>query len=152
MSIYYEDEFVTLYQKREGESPEDRKKRLNREKTRRYRARKAGVKTVMQPRPRGYTQTEEHKQKRLQSIRGEGHPRWQGDSISEKGGRARALRMYRDIGPCQSCGDPKAERHHIDANTANNAPSNIAFLCRRCHMKEDGRLYRVTAETPYRGC
>lgn len=31
-------------------------------------------------------------------------------------------------------------RHHRDGNTANNKTENIIFLCRKCHMKEDGRL------------
>ena len=44
----------------------------------------------------------------------------------------------------------RAERHHIDGNTANNKPGNIAFLCRRCHMREDGRLDAVLAN-PYMG-
>lgn len=35
------------------------------------------------------------------------------------------------------------DRHHKDGNPLNNSPSNIAFLCRRCHMREDGRLERV---------
>lgn len=152
MSLYYEDDYVTLYHPIEGESPGDRKRRLARERTRRYRARKAGIETVMQPRPRGYSQSENHKRKRADAIRGELHHSWQGDEVSEKGGRKRALRMYPDVGPCQSCSNPKAERHHIDANTANNDPSNIAILCRRCHMEADGRLARVTNETPYRGC
>lgn len=68
------------------------------------------------------------------------HYNWRGDNVSEKGGRKRALRLYPDIGPCSKCGAAKAERHHRDDNTANNDPSNIAILCRRCHMDEDGRL------------
>ena len=150
MKPYYEDDFVTLYQRIDGESASDRKKRLAREKTRRYRARIAGADVPLQPRPRGYSQSESHKQKRLDAIKGENHPRWAGDAISEKGGRKRALRMYPDIGPCSKCGAENAERHHVDANTANNHPSNIEVLCRRHHMEADGRLDAVIAR-PYKG-
>jgi len=40
----------------------------------------------------------------------------------------------------------KAERHHKDDNTHNNAPENIQALCRKCHMLLDGRLKREAAE------
>jgi hypothetical protein len=55
-------------------------------------------------------------------------------------GRDRARKLYARIGPCERCRNPRAERHHRDGNTLNNRQSNIAILCRRCHMKEDGRL------------
>ena len=71
---------------------------------------------------------------------GERTPRWKGESVSDRGGRSRALRMYPEAGTCSVCGGENAERHHIDENTANNIPENIAFLCRRCHMAGDGRL------------
>lgn len=71
---------------------------------------------------------------------GEKAYQWQGDAVSVRGGRARALRLYRDIGPCVRCGAEPAERHHRDGNTANNAPANIEIICRHCHMEEDGRL------------
>lgn len=72
--------------------------------------------------------------------RGEQHHNWRGDGVSRKGGRKRALRTYVDIGPCVQCGATRAERHHKDDNTANNAPDNIEILCRRCHMMADGRI------------
>ena len=84
------------------------------------------------------------------SIAGDLNPNWLGDSVSARGGRTRALRFYRCIGPCIRCGADKAERHHKDGNTANNEPKNIEALCRRCHMKEDGRLDSVRAR-PGRG-
>ncbi len=86
---------------------------------------------------RGRKQSEQHIQKRIQ--RGENHYRWQGDQISQPGGRSRAERMYPNPGPCVVCGN-KGERHHIDGNTANNLPENVRILCRHCHMEEDGRL------------
>lgn len=145
---YYQDERVTVWA---GETPEDRRRRQSRERTRRYRARKAGVEGVpWQPRPRGYKQSPEHIAKRAAKSRGETHPNWTGDQVSEKGGRKRALKLYPEIGPCQECGAAKSERHHIDGNTANNERANIAILCRRCHMAADGRLASVRAR-PYRG-
>lgn len=75
---------------------------------------------------------------------GEAHYAWQGDAVSEKGGRKRALRLFPEIGHCIKCSAEKAERHHKDGNTANNTPGNIEALCRRCHMEADGRLAEVS--------
>jgi hypothetical protein len=71
---------------------------------------------------------------------GADHPDWLGDAVSERGGRTRAERLFPSIGPCVHCGVARAERHHIDGNTANNDATNIEALCRRCHMLKDGRL------------
>src|SRR3990167_254255 len=93
----------------------------------------------MKPGPKsGYKQTAEHIQKRKRF--GAKHHAWKGEAVSEKGGRTRAQRLYPAIGSCQQCGNQRAERHHRDDNTANNRKSNIAILCRRCHMQSDGRL------------
>lgn len=62
------------------------------------------------------------------------------DSVTVMAGRRRAQRMYPVIGACIRCGAGKAERHHVDGNTLNNRSSNIAVLCRKCHMELDGRL------------
>lgn len=140
MKPYYQDDLVTLYQPHGGESTEDRKKRLARERTRRYRARLAGDDVPLQPRPRGYAQSPEHVAAR--SKFGPEHHAWAGSEVSKKVGRKRALRMYPDIGPCVRCGSPDAERHHIDENTSNNAPENIEALCRACHAAEH-RLRRL---------
>lgn len=110
-------------------------------RSQRSRLRKKGVAIPRKPMPSGYSQSPEHVAKRKRT--GAAHYNWQGDAISEKGGRKRALRLYPDIGPCTACGAENAERHHRDENTANNAPENIAILCRRCHMEEDGRLALV---------
>lgn len=87
---------------------------------------------------KGYKQTPEHIAKRKRF--GEAHPNWKGNDISVRSGRSRALRLYPKVGPCVLCGNARAERHHLDENTANNEPSNIVILCRRCHMSSDGRL------------
>ena len=59
---------------------------------------------------------------------------------TEKTGRSRAERMYPECLPCVVCGSQRSERHHDDGNTLNNEPGNIKWLCRKCHMKRDGRL------------
>lgn len=109
-------------------------------KYQRYRLRKKGIPVPFAPPRSGFKQTPEHVAKRTRS--GEEHYAWQGDAVSEKGGRKRALRAFPAIGPC-ACGEPKAERHHKDGNTANNDPSNIDILCRRCHMEADGRMTKA---------
>lgn len=72
----------------------------------------------------------------------ERHHLWKGDAVAPKGGRARALRWHK-LKACEACGDPNAERHHRNANTADNTEGNIQFLCRRCHMTEDGRIFNM---------
>jgi hypothetical protein len=77
--------------------------------------------------------------------RGEKSIWWKGDAIAERSGRTRALRAFPEKAPCEACGAERSERHHKDGNTKNNAAENVARLCRRCHMTEDGRLGRVRA-------
>ena len=102
--------------------------------------RKRGVQIPkLKPGPKkGYKQSLQHIEKR--KMLGENHPCWKGCFVSIKGGRSRALRLYPKIGSCVICGEKKTERHHIDGNTFNNDLENISILCRKCHMKEDGRL------------
>lgn len=70
------------------------------------------------------------------------HHGWKGDDATMGSKRARARRRYA-LGPCEQCGEPGTDRHHIDGNTGNNASANIAILCRGCHIKLDGRLDRI---------
>lgn len=65
---------------------------------------------------------------------------WKGDLATVAAGYLRARTMYPSK-PCSTCGK-KAEIHHRDGNTLNNEPTNIDFLCRRCHMLADGRMER----------
>lgn len=118
------------------------------ERQARHRARKRGEDVPNIPRATGYKQSPEHVNARKRF--GEDHHAWVGDAISVKGGRKRAERMYPGEHSCDGCGTTPAERHHRDGNTANNSPENISFLCRRCHMREDGRLDAVQ-RNPYMG-
>lgn len=96
----------------------------------------------MKPGPKlGYKQSAEHIEKRKRF--GRKHHAWKGNAVSVKGGRTRALRAFPNIGPCQGCGNQRVERHHKDGNTSNNRASNIIPLCRKCHMRTDGRLEAV---------
>jgi 5-methylcytosine-specific restriction endonuclease McrA len=88
--------------------------------------------------------TPDHLRKIGEAKARERHHLWKGDDVSERSGRSRAQRWFAEKKPCQKCGSTKRpERHHVDGNTANNEPSNIMFLCRRCHMTEDGRINRM---------
>ena len=62
-------------------------------------------------------------------------------------GHKQALKLFPHIGPCAECGNPQAERHHVDDNPLNNDPINIKALCRRCHTIEHGKTFspEVTA-------
>jgi 5-methylcytosine-specific restriction endonuclease McrA len=102
--------------------------------------RRAGVPCRKGGPKRGHRRSDEFKRKSSISKLGPKNPNWKGDAIERGSGRDRARRAYRSIGPCSNCGAPKTERHHIDGNTLNNNPENIAILCRRCHMIADGRL------------
>jgi hypothetical protein len=77
----------------------------------------------------------------IRFIRGHNGHREDADPVQR--GRREAEKRYPIEGLCENgCGRPAADRHHIDGNTANNAPENIRRLCRRCHMKLDGRLHQ----------
>ena len=61
---------------------------------------------------------------------------------ADEAGRREARRLYPDQ-PCEKCG-AIGERHHIDSNRLNNAPSNIEFLCKKhhkaAHRQSDGKV------------
>ena len=77
--------------------------------------------------------------RKVSATRGSDHPAWRGDDAHPVTKRARAQRRYR-LDKCEKCGRPAMDRHHIDGDTGNNDRENILLLCRRCHMKGDGRL------------
>lgn len=60
------------------------------------------------------------------------------------GYRKRAERLY-PLRACVLCGRRAVDRHHQDRDVRNNSEANIVALCRRCHMREDGRLGRFVA-------
>jgi hypothetical protein len=76
---------------------------------------------------------------------GQEHHAWKGDDATQRAGRSRAERAFKNIGPCSDCGAAKSERHHKDENTLNNDPSNIEILCRRCHARRHIDLLRSNA-------
>jgi hypothetical protein len=57
-------------------------------------------------------------------------------------GWAEARRLYPLDGVlCENhCGNPAVDHHHIDGDPHNNAPENVLRVCRRCHMRLDGRV------------
>lgn len=56
-------------------------------------------------------------------------------------GHRRAQVRYPILGVCEQCGEkPAFDRHHKNGDVFDNTRSNLAFLCRRCHMSIDGRL------------
>jgi hypothetical protein len=72
--------------------------------------------------------------------------------VAPRTGRDRARRWYRALTACERCGVAATDRHHKDGDPSHDAPEDIALLCRRCHMEEDGRLGRfVRAGVPTRG-
>jgi hypothetical protein len=71
----------------------------------------------------------------------EQHSQWRGEHATAETKRKRARRWFKDLGTCERCHEkPATDRHHADGNTGNNDRANVRFLCRRCHMVEDGRL------------
>ena len=77
----------------------------------------------------------------------ETHCRWKGDNARDQTKRQRARRMFK-LDYCEDCGQSAHDRHHKDGNPGNNSIENIAILCRRCHMKRDGRLAALKHSYP----
>lgn len=88
------------------------------------------------PLPIGFKHSEESKEKMRLSKMGDKNPRWGGDNVQAQAGRLRAERKFKNI-------PDNCERHHIDGNTLNNDPSNIAIVTRKEHMVSDGRLEKL---------
>lgn len=76
--------------------------------------------------------------------KGAEHYAWKGDAANSVVKRRRAANP-KVWGPCELCGAKGVDRHHKDGNPGNNVPENLQVLCRRCHMKVDGRLGRLAA-------
>lgn len=62
-------------------------------------------------------------------------------STTKQAGREFAVRWFPLPELCERCkAAPPCDRHHVDGNPCNNHPSNVQFLCRRCHQETDGRI------------
>lgn len=81
--------------------------------------------------------------------REKGNPNWKANSINKNTGHIRARRKFHQKENCNFCGKAKAERHHQDGNPMNNNKDNIIWLCRSCHMKEDGRILNIGKRRHY---
>lgn len=92
----------------------------------------------------GYKQSESHKAAIAASL-GPHRGNWKGDIAGQKTGRQGHFVSIRKQSRAKGA---KAENQN--GTTLNNDPSNIRFLCRRCHMTEDGRLEKlvVVAKRP----
>lgn len=84
-------------------------------------------------RARGYRHTQETKEKIRKKL-------FKGESVKKKTGNHRAYFQFQLPSRCELCDNPAHDRHHKDGNTLNNDPSNIQFLCVKCHMALDGRM------------
>jgi hypothetical protein len=80
----------------------------------------------------------------------EQNPTWRGDAADPDTGRDRARRWFPLPTVCCECEvAPATERHHLDGNPLNNT-NNVLPVCRRCHMRLDGRLDHIQALGRYR--
>jgi 5-methylcytosine-specific restriction endonuclease McrA len=95
---------------------------------------------------KGYKQSPEHIAKRTRW--GSEHHAWKGENVSNRAAHHRAETRFKNLPPCEDCGNVVSERHHADGNPLNNMASNIKFLCRKCHMSKDGRLEKLKAMIP----
>lgn len=76
----------------------------------------------------------------------ENNPMWKGDDAADQTGRDRASRWFIVSRFCEKCNRKiHIERHHKDGNSLNNDRQNLQFLCRRCHMEEDGRMQQFNS-------
>ena len=85
-----------------------------------------------------------HRGRKRPNQFGERNPGWKGHRASIGSARERARTRY-PAQCCKLCGAQNAERHHQDGDPYNNEASNLAILCRRCHMIVDGRLESLKA-------
>lgn len=78
---------------------------------------------------------------------GETHWNWKHEGVkTDTASRQRVQRTVSLDGKrCERCSGTATERHHRDGDPHNNALTNIAFVCHRCHMIIDGRLDRIAS-------
>lgn len=72
------------------------------------------------------------------------HPNWAGDKVKYAGLHIRIKKLLPKPKECMACGK---ETGYLDlANISQkylHVISDWEYLCRRCHMKKDGRLERI---------
>lgn len=76
--------------------------------------------------------------------------RWKADGVTKAQSHLRARSVCTDT-VCSRCGSDALDVHHVDGDPYNNAPSNLAPLCRSCHMLIDGRAAALAAGNRERG-
>lgn len=70
------------------------------------------------------------------------HHFWKGNKAGPEAKRQRAVRRIK-MDLCELCGKPGMDRHHFDSDLDNLKFNNIHILCRKCHMKVDGRQQKL---------
>lgn len=117
--------------------------------------------SVTEKKYRGHPQSEESKRKIALSKLGEKNVNWAGDNLKTlRGLHKRISRTLVKPAVCVACKEaPPRDLANVsstyDASTYNLDLSNWRWLCRGCHMKEDGRMAKIAAFSPpkkYRLC
>jgi hypothetical protein len=88
--------------------------------------------------------TEETKEKMRKAKWGKKNPNWQGDNIKYNGLHRWVERRIEKPDICPRC----KKRPAIDLTNKGVYDRNLdnwEYLCRHCHMKEDGRLKQLTS-------
>ena len=76
---------------------------------------------------------------------------WKSDgNVSKAQSHLRARKICTDR-VCAECGLEALDVHHIDGNPFNNDPSNLAPLCRKCHLIVHGRIHDFVQGNKERG-
>ena len=93
----------------------------------------------------GRKQTKESNEKNRLTHLGKKNSQWKGRNIKHIDTARKRARHWYNKKPCEICGNSNSEIHHKDNNPLNNDIANIQWLCRKHHMRIDGRSKRVLA-------
>lgn len=89
----------------------------------------------------GFRHTQEAKKRISESHTGSGNPAWKGDSVGYGALHSWVRRRLPNSGFCSDCGQKKKR---LDlANISQEYKREVGdweWLCRKCHMRKDGRL------------
>lgn len=69
-------------------------------------------------------------------LTGEEHPSWKADPT--RSALYNRTRQAIPPGPCEVCGKPNADRHHLNRDKTDNRQENIEYLCRSHHLQRHG--------------